>query len=501
LQAKFTRNVASISMTDNSGHDAQYWVKQLSQAQLPVLSGVMKELNAVAHSDAGCATQLSEIILRDAALTTKVLRIANSAYHNPSTENTINTISRAVVQLGFQGIKAVSLSVMLVDSLLKEESKTRMLEWMARGFHCAVQAENLIRKIAKEEENEQVFITGLLLHVGDMAFWSSRSKNTKVLDEKLEPKSGSNPDIERELLGSTIKDISIALANEWALGDELLDALSPGSEPSKATQAVLLGEEISLASEKGWDSQAFRDVLVKTSLFSGFGLEDTRKMLMEGADRAAAVAESYGASHIRPYIPSTTEPEPFPEPVAPKEPMFNADPQLQLDVLREMGAMVEQGVDINTLFKMVTEGIHKGIGLERVAICLVDPRASSMRAKYVLGKKTEDWRDELAFPVKSEQDNLFAHCLHSKNTIWLRRKKTNSLQHLVNKKMNRLIDTENCLISAVYAGSRPIGIIVADRGKGGKEISSDQLESFEHFSQQTTVSLSMLASRRQRPAK
>ncbi len=91
-----------------------------------------------------CDSHLAEIILKDAALTQKVLRIANSAYNNPSSDNEITTISRAVVQLGFRGIKAISLSVMLIDTLLKKDSQQRMMQWLARGFHSAVQAQNLI---------------------------------------------------------------------------------------------------------------------------------------------------------------------------------------------------------------------------------------------------------------------------------------------------------------------------------------------------------------------
>ncbi|MEE8059854.1 MAG: HDOD domain-containing protein [Pseudomonadales bacterium] len=478
-------------MSDQISGNTEYWVKELSNVQLPVLSGVMQELNAVTKSDDSCATQLSEIILKDSALTTKVLRIANSAYNNPSANNSITTISRAVVQLGFQGIKAISLSVMMVDSLLKKNAKKRMLEWMARGFHTAVQAENLLKQIGGNEKEEEVFITSLLLHVGEMAFWSCKSDAAEKLDKKLTAKSDGEPVLETELLGSSMKEITRALAEEWQLGSHLQEALSPSLHPSQATEAVLLGEEISLATEKGWDSQEFRDVLVKASLFSGLGLEDVRKMIEDGAEKAASVAVSYGANKICHLIPSTLEKALQPEPQ-----ILRADPQLQLDILREMGAMVEQGVDINTLFQMVVEGLHRGIGLDRVALNLIDPKVTTMQAKYVLGEDTDEWRSDMNFPVKSDQDNLFAHALHSRQSIWLQRNKGHNMQHLLNKKIVRLLDTENCLVSSIYAGSRPIGIIVADRGKKGPDIDQEQQESFDHFTQQTSMSLAMLAANR-----
>ena len=469
----------------------EYWVTQLSKVQLPVLSGVMKDLNAVTKADDSCATQLSEIILKDSALTAKVLRIANSAYHNPNADNPINTISRAVVQLGFHGIKAISLSVMMVDSLLKQDAKERMLEWMARGFHTGIQAENLLRTKGGNEKNEEVFITSLLLHVGELAFWSCKNEIVDKLDSQLDAKSSGDSHLEQEMLGTSMNAISEALAEDWSLGEHVREALNPGRHPSDATEAVLLGEEISLAAEKGWDSQEFRDVLVKASLFSGLGLEDVRKMIEEGADKAASVAVTYGANKICHLIPSTTEKIKKPEPV-----VLKANPQLQLDILREMGAMVEQMVDINTLFQMVVEGIHRGIGLDRVALCLIDPKVTSMTAKYVLGEGTDEWRSDMQFPVKSDQDNLFAHCLHSRKNIWLQRNKPSTMTHLINKKTERLVTPDNLLVSSIYAGNRPIGVIVADRGPKGPPITHDQQESFDHFSQQTSTSLSMLAAKR-----
>ncbi len=478
-------------MTEKENNNTEKWVKHLSSIQLPALSGVMQELNTVTQSDDSCAAQLSEIILKDSALTTKVLRIANSAYHHPTSTNAITTISRAVVQLGFQGIKAISLSVMLVDSLLKENTKERMLEWMARGFHTAIQAENLLKQSGGNEKEEEVFITSLLLHVGEMAFWTSRSDITNKLDEKLEKGSVGDAQLEQSLLGSTMKEITKAIAEEWQLGDHLQAALSPGHRPSKSTEAVLLGEEISFATEKGWDSQEFRDVLVKASLFSGLGLQDVRKLIEQGAEQAASVAVTYGANKACNFIPSPSE-----KPAKPESKGMVSDPQLQLDILREMGAMVEQMVDINTLFQMVIEGIHRGIGLERVTLCLIDPKVRTMTAKYILGENIEEWRSDMMFPVISEQDNLFAYSLHNRKSIWLNQSRPHNYNHLLNKKMKRLMDTENCLISSIYAGNRPIGLIVADRGQDGIQISAEQHESFDHFSQQTNMSLAMLAAKR-----
>ena len=221
-----------------TGIDA--WVTRLSRAELPVLSEVMREINRLTSGSDTSVNQLSVVILRDAALTAKVLRLANSAYFNPHGDQDVTTISRAVVKLGFQGIKAISLSVMLIDSLLKKGAKQRMLEWLARGFHAAVQAERLVASRNKSIK-EDVFVAALLLHVGDMAFWSCRGTQIGELEQLLSDQHG-NESYERRILGTSMREITQQLVKLWQLGDTLEEALQDGDCDSIGAQAVRLGE-------------------------------------------------------------------------------------------------------------------------------------------------------------------------------------------------------------------------------------------------------------------
>lgn len=83
-------------MNETGDYVSDYWIKQLSEVQLPVLAATINELNAAAQSPDSSASKLAEIILRDGALTAKVLRVANSVYNYRNPSNPINTISRAV---------------------------------------------------------------------------------------------------------------------------------------------------------------------------------------------------------------------------------------------------------------------------------------------------------------------------------------------------------------------------------------------------------------------
>ncbi|HEY3699865.1 MAG TPA: HDOD domain-containing protein [Spongiibacteraceae bacterium] len=477
-----------MSNQQTKGIDA--WVTRLSRNELPVLSEVMREINRLTNGSDTSVNQLSAVILRDAALTAKVVRLANSAYFNPHGDQDVTTISRAVVKLGFQGIKAISLSVMLIDSLLKKGAKQRMLEWLARGFHAAVQAERLVSGRDKSVK-EDVFIATLLLHVGDMAFWSCRGEQMNELERILGNKR-DNADYERSVLGTTLHAITQQLAQVWQLGDTLNEALRDGNCDTYAAQAVRLGEEISLAAEEGWDSEALENVLDKVAAFTGQGREEARQMLLKGAEDAAAVALNYGANKVCNFIPSTSDAPP------PKGRQSRSDPQLQLSILRELASMINENVDANTLFQTVVEGVHRGVGFERVALLLIDPKKKILLAKYALSENSAQWREAMQFSMKSEHDNLLSYCLHSRQVLWLRRDNPGQLKHLIDARTKGVIAADNCVIAALYAGSRQVGILIADREINGDAIEQDQYDSFCHFAQQANMGLSMLAERRNR---
>ena len=479
----------AIQTTNQSTKGIDAWVTRLSRNELPVLSEVMREINRLASGSDTNVNQLSAVILRDAALTSKVLRLANSAYFNPQGGMEATTISRAVVKLGFQGIKAISLSVMLIDSLLKKVAKQRMLEWLARGFHAAVQAERMV--VSRDKSiKEDVFIAALLLHVGDMAFWSCRGEQMQEL-ERILGMQPSNSDYERSVLGTTLREITQQLASLWQLGDTLQEALQNEECDTFAAQAVRLGDEISLAAEHGWDSPQVEAIIEKVVAFTGQSRDEVRQSMLKGAEDAAAIALNYGANKVCNFIPSTAD-------APPRARISKADPQLQLSILRELATMVHENVDVNTLFQTVVEGIHRAIGFERVALLLIDPKKKLLLAKYALSDDSTAWRESLQFSIKGEQDNLLSYCLHSRQLLWMRPDTPGQLKHLRDERSAKLLALDNCVIAALYAGARQIGVLIADRDLQGDPIEQEQYESFCHFVQQANMGLSMLADRRGR---
>lgn len=152
-------------MSDIRGLDA--WMHTLNEQELPTLNSVVKEICELSANAKTRADDLTEIILRDVNLTSKVLKIANSVHYNASF-NPIKTVSRGIVQLGFENLKNITLAATLIDSFLGGKPKQLMIRSLARSFHAAVQAKAMVAHL-NSDYREQVFIAALLRNLSDLA--------------------------------------------------------------------------------------------------------------------------------------------------------------------------------------------------------------------------------------------------------------------------------------------------------------------------------------------
>ncbi len=470
------------------------WVEKLGKVELPVLATVIKELNELTGKDDTEVNHLAEVILRDANLTSHVLRIANSVRYNPS-NFPINTISRAIVLLGFSGVRAICISVMMIDSLLRNQPKEHLLGTMAKSFHAAVQARNLLKE-TDEAAREEVFISALLYHVGDMAFWSCAGEAANDVEQLIAAGTPEKEAIE-EITGTSFKAITRELAHQWSLGETLEQALYPPKEPNSKVAAVELGEAISQVSKDGWSSPEMLKVINRVCQYTGRSVQQVQKELIQNADEAASVALNFGAAkvcHLIPTSANSAHEQGIAAVTVPAKPkLLEGDPQLQLSILRELSGTIGE-LDLNTIFQMVTEGIHRGIGIERVAVAFV--LGDQLKLKYVLGEGTERWREEFSFPLDPREDSLFNYAFANAKPLWLGQKGVQDLKHLYSPKIKKLIGIYPCFIASVKLGSRDVALFYADRWNLGGKLDEEQFAGFSHFMSQTSLGIQLVAERK-----
>ncbi|BCU06556.1 hypothetical protein Atep_12330 [Allochromatium tepidum] len=127
----------SINPSQKSGLEA--WLEVIRDQKMPIFEQTVHHILSIAEDDLAPASALASVVLQDASLTARLLKLANSIAYNPST-TAISTVTRAVIVLGFDAVRDMCLTLTLVDTLLQGPAKARLERELAHAMHAATQA-------------------------------------------------------------------------------------------------------------------------------------------------------------------------------------------------------------------------------------------------------------------------------------------------------------------------------------------------------------------------
>ena len=447
------------------------WLNRLNSSDLPVLGSVVASLNQLTESDQTHVNQLSDVILKDSNLTSQLLRVANSAHFNPGGSN-INTVTRAIVQVGFEGVKNICISLMLVDQLLSAHPRERLLRAMALAFHAALQARALVPPL-DEDTCEKVFIAALLHNVGEMAVWSKGEAQADALDALMLQGVAEREACE-QVLSFQFSTLSKALVQQWHLSD-ILAACLQGNARSPLVSAVQLGEALSRAVEYGWESKATESVLEKIARFRRVSIERAREDAMATAEQASKVVALFGVPALTRLLPGQAE--------APQIAVGKPDDQAQMRALKQLSSAVRQGADISKVFQLVTDGLHQGATFARVAVLL--RMQDKLAARFCAGRSEAMWRQK--FQLNAGDVHFFSEALVYQAPQLFDVERISKCQHLFTEPVQNLVGAVPCMVAPVLLNGRTAGLFYADND--GADIPDGQRESFELFVHQAQLSL------------
>jgi HD-like signal output (HDOD) protein len=278
-------------MSDSGNKETDVWQQLLQDTDLRAMSGVIRRLEFLIGSDSTTPKQLANVVLQDVTLTSRVLLVANSVtHHSAKSVNGEGSLTRAIVRIGFNGLRAICISSAIMDTFLKRSPHSSEIQSViAESFKLAVYSRVVARRLAVNEE--EVFIAGLLQNFGELIFWSSRIPASADY-KKLQASSEDNPgQIFKALSGKDFQDLSIALAAEWKLSPLLLESF--GGIINASTKALNLGVRLSVASRYGWDSPQATTLLQEHQDVLGVDLETCVRFMREGEAEIKMLSSSY----------------------------------------------------------------------------------------------------------------------------------------------------------------------------------------------------------------
>ena len=455
-------------------------------------SSTAQEIASLSPNDQRSLAVLSDLILQDPAMTLHVLREANSAYR--VRKGKTNTVSRAIVMLGFDTVRTICLSCALLDGIMGGTPRDELVKEMARTFHAATQARYLALNRGALR-TEETFTATLLDKFGAMVFWSYGGELADKLEKAVECSDKGQEEIEQEVLGFTLVEFSEALADAWGFAD----AVHYGSEADPGAQIkrseISLCQNLSRATHAGWDSPKVESIIDQMKVASGLSQEALHSVLHVAAKEAATTASSFGAAAASQMIPvpdfNNLEEDPLVmgEQTVEEFEQLDPDPMVQLQVLQDISSLMEAGGDVTLLISTVLEGLRRGLGLDRVLFAMTNDRRNQLTAKLILGADQGELLEKFHFEIPQTDSSIFYQLFENNRSFWMTSEREARAAGYDISELQKAVGDMSFMLGPTVVDEKPIGVFYADMKTSGREIDRKTFQSFKQLALQASVAI------------
>ncbi|MDE2402528.1 MAG: HDOD domain-containing protein [Burkholderiales bacterium] len=451
------------SSQDNPAVTLDYLLRRMRyKSDFPALSASVTRIQALSDAETESMSALCDEILKDVALTQKLLRIINTAHYRRAGSDPISTVSRAVALIGMAGVRNLALSLMLVEHMEDKKHAHQLQEEFLRTVMAGTLASELC---INAKDAEEAFIGALFRNLGRLLveFYLPEDADEIRQMTRAEPGTDAEPVSEAlassRVLGMGFEDLGLAVGATWGLPDTLLNPMkSPTGEVPKRSLAARPERHAWMAtlSNEIADAMLFSDPaelgaqLVALNQKFAASLELPLNAVQDAAARARKrLTELTQALKLKlpqnaqaerlldtfyvdaPNAGQTdgTAPEALGLAVADAE---GALTEGQVYVPQDTAGVLTSGIQdiansmvdsfkLNDILRMILETIYRALECRRVIFCLRDAKTMQLIGRIGLGDGGDQLKSTFQIPLKpptSGQADLFtAVCVKGVDTL------------------------------------------------------------------------------------
>lgn len=482
----------------------------------PVLSESIRSLNRLTHSEEQDISHLASVIIRDFALTNKILKVVNSAFYSRFAGK-VGSISRAIVVLGIKTIRSIAASLIFFEHLHDRTQAARLRE----DICSAVFSATLAKQVATDSsvaDIEGSFLCGMLHNLGRILvtyYLTDESEEVERLmaREKLAPEVA-----QKRVLGMSFEEVGIAIAKQWNFPDDItrgmarVDPKFPGDlhrtdikirlissfaneaavaigraapEDTQPCRAVLKRYRMSLAiSDTQFDKQVerardeFRELSGSLIANSNSATQFVRQ-LFAAAEAKPQVPQGEGEGQLTErclLLPEEGERvELAPSDLSAARPSPDAE-LIMTEGLQEVTAMMldERGT-LGQISNVVLETIYRAMAFQHVLLCLHDVKQQRYIARLGFGEDIENFMDGFHFPVHYSA-TVFHAALKNGVDLYIEESRHANIRESIPQWYWRISSAGSFILLPMSVGRRGIGLIYADHPRArGMTLSVKQL--------------------------
>ncbi len=499
------------------------------KSDFPALSDSVARIQRVAASENENLGTLAGEILKDVALTHKLLRLVNSAHYGSAGGGSISTVSRAVALMGFAGVRNLALSLVLVEHMNDKRHAQQIKQEFLRALLAGTLAEELVpgsmAKLAGAHGVvEEAFLGAMFRNLGRLLTEFYFPEEAEQVRRLVHPGEAIARELPRtalpeasastQVLGLSYEELGLGVARHWGLPDTLQRCMrAVGGTPPSSPPAALPERLRWLASaanevadtllhhEPAEAAERIAELAERHAKAIGVAPRELLAAVGRSRERLTELSNGLelkvrpGSPAERLLAPRAVEPAAAPAPsardtlsdiaLAPsggEETMALAEPHgrdrpaaadpaavLAAGIQDITNSMVEE-VKLGEVLRMILETMYRALGFRRVLFCLRDAKTGALAGRFMLGEGGDALRDAFRVatrPAPGSAPDLFtAVCLKGADTL-IADATTPTMRARLPAWYLKAVDAPAFLLLPLVVKGAPVGLIYADKSDAG----------------------------------
>ena len=459
----------------------------------PAMAGSVQTISKLNADDDNFAAHLAAEILKDFALTKKILQVVNSAFYGQYA-GSITTISRAIVILGLDSVRTLATSLLLVEQLNNQAHASELRDAVLGTLFSGLLAQQVCQHHQLNRHQEEFFICAMLQKLGRLLVLFYLHDDSQDIQQLMQEQQMDEGQASQEVLGVSYHAIGAAIAEEWnlpsqviqvmrALPDEPLDTAPQGLEDKLHYYCHFANDvTASLNQSNGQpmakvlehyqhsvelDQSQCQDLLSHAAEhFQNFTQSLSLDIKQSPLVKQLSNTQSWQADAHNNQEASSTHTD-YVEPSA---------EEILKDAIQAISQLIRGNFKLNDVFNIMLESLYRGVICQRVLLCLRDNRSKSMQAKIGFGDQVDNLIPKFCFPTQYTPDP-FHIALHKKVDVHIDNTRDIRFRSRLPDWYLRHVDAGAFMLLPVVVNQSTIGLIYADSATPqGFQLSSKRLE-------------------------
>ncbi len=503
------------------------------KSNFPALSQTISTINRVAADSDESVQTLSSALLKDFALTNKLLRLVNSSTYGQFGGG-ISTISRAVMILGFNAVRDLAVTLILFEHLQNKAQASQLKEDVIASYFTGIMAHRIAARCGVAD-SEEGFICGVFHHLGKLLatyyFYDESAEIARRVQQGETEEHAS-----RSVLGISHEELGIGVARSWHLPEKIVNSMqhmtaAPSARSGTPADKLKLAANLATAlCRVASETQPARKGAELDELNRKFGatlnlgkqqfsavVEDSIKEFLaesgmfvrdSGKSRVLQAITHWSASNGQPAqvatgatgaaaAPAAADPDTIDEFVnrtlaiaasAPVADGVNAAATLTAGIQDITNTLVGD-YNLNDVLRIILETMYRGMGFSQVLLCTRDARTNRLQARFGFGARIEELLGSFSVPLDQPQ-NVFQIALDKNVDLFIADTRADNISSRIPAWYREKINAPTFLLLPLVINRKVIGLFYADRDNAGEmTIEPDQLRLLKTLRNQAILAI------------